>query len=159
MIINNPIYIEGTSSHVDNRGAIWTTYSIVEDNISVNHVKISTNKRHVFRGFHTDEHTTKIATCIRGEIIAFVIDPLNTEYWEFKLDEINKGRLFIPPNFYNGFLAVKDSIYLYHLSYEGKYNDVECQKTLTLEESCLKEEVIRRHTNGNPLMRSTRDIP
>ena len=153
-----PIYREHTEAYKDTRGEIWTSYDSIVDKIKINHIKFNTNCSGVFRGFHTDSKTIKIASCISGSIIAFIIWPDNSRYEQYELSSKKHSSLLIPAGFYNGFLALENSIYLYQLSYSGKYFDVENQRTLTIEESCIPIKTIKDLAPKKKLIRSKRDI-
>ena len=63
------------------RGNIWTTYKASEfmqheclANLNFIHDKFSISNYNVFRGFHGDEKSTKLVTCVYGEITQFVLD-------------------------------------------------------------------------------------
>ena len=154
--MKGPIYESSTDSFKDERGEIWTTYKSQKQNI-INHVKVNTNKPGVFRGFHADEKTTKICECLDGEMIAYIVNPDNQSYEEYQLSSSKHSRITIPPGFYNGILAIKQSLYIYQLSYEGEYIDADKQLTLSLEESCVPIEVVLRQLRGLTLIRSKRD--
>ena len=156
--MNAPIYQENTSSFIDLRGEIWTTYKSSMELDTVCHVKINTNSRGVFRGFHRDPKTTKLSACISGEILSFVVWPCNTKYKIYELSSAKHSSLIIPPNFYNGFLSLTESIYIYHLSYTGQYVDASDQSTLTLEDSCIPLQKIDEFYPYASIIRSSRDI-
>jgi dTDP-4-dehydrorhamnose 3,5-epimerase len=156
------VYLESTPSYVDDRGSIWSSSwpgshqdSRLGD-FRPCHTKICHNHRGVFRGFHADAKTWKLASCLSGLVYNYVIHPNQQEYRVYPLFSATQSRLLIPPRFYNGFFCAKDSIYLYHLSYVGNYSDVDQQSTLLLEESCCRREF---DTMIGELIRSPRDTP
>ena len=155
--INYPSYIERIDSFVDERGEIWTTFKGDGKLTSINHVKVNTNARGVFRGFHTDPKTTKTCTCLVGNIVAIVIWPNNEKYETFELSSEKHSILTVPPLFFNGFVAIEDSTYMYQLSYEGEYVDTKEQKTLLLEDSCIDVKIITDLLKGHKIIRSDRD--
>ena len=159
MNITEPIYFSSTDSHSDNRGEIWTTFTSSTLSININHVKVNTNNPGVFRGFHADPKTTKIASSLKGLILSFVVWPDNSKYEIFELSPVRHSRLIIPKGFYNGFLSLEDSLYIYHLSYSGEYLDHDQQSTLLLEESCVNLEEFYSTLGDLPLIRSQRDAP
>ena len=156
-MFEKPIYKENINSFKDIRGEIWTSYNRDFDKVDVNHVKFNTNNLGVFRGFHTDSKTIKIASCISGKIIAFIVWPDNSRYMQFQLCADKHSSLLIPAGFYNGFLALEKSIYVYQLSYPGEYFDVEHQRTLSIEESCVPIETISSLLPNHQIIRSSRD--
>ena len=72
------------SSFNDHRGSIWSLYTkslklyFTELGLDFSHVKFNTNKKNVLRGIHFDSWSTKLVTCVAGEIKQFVVD-LNRE--------------------------------------------------------------------------------
>ena len=64
------------SSFTDNRGELWTVW---EDknfipNIVFNHDKVAKSKKGVLRGFHGDNKSWKLITCLYGEIFLATVD-------------------------------------------------------------------------------------
>ena len=157
--LTKPIYFSSTDSYSDSRGEIWTTYTSINFSLDVNHVKVNTNKPGVFRGFHADSKTTKIASSLRGMILAFIVWPDNSKYETFELCPSRHSILIIPKGFYNGFLSLEDSLYIYHLNYSGDYADQDEQSTLLLEESCVNLEEFYSTLGDLHLIRSKRDSP
>ena len=153
-----PIYTDSISSFKDARGEIWTTFKGNESIKNVNHVKLNTNLAGVFRGFHADNKTTKIATCISGRILSLIVWPDNSKYELYWLDSSTHATLLIPPYFYNGFLSITESIYMYQLSYQGVYNDADQQYTLSMEESCVPDSIFSKHLDSAKIIRSERDL-
>ena len=152
--------------HKDERGEI---YSISggphnplfeaerEHELVFHHTKVTTSKKNVFRGFHSDEKTWKKITCVHGSIVSVMINPENTEYLEEEVSPENKKVILVPPNWYNGFISVTNSIYVYCMSYDGNYNDVEKQRTLRLQDSCYGENNARKWICSEALILSNRD--
>jgi len=65
---------------------------------------LSKSKHGVIRGFHGDESTYKLVSCLLGSLVVVVVvaDPKNKHYlkWEmFQIDEFNRKQLFIPPKY------------------------------------------------------------
>ena len=152
-----PIYFSSTSSFSDLRGEIWTSFDNSEELFTCNHVKFNTNKAGVFRGFHADQFTHKLTTCVSGDIVSFVVWPDNSRYQKFLLSSSQHSRLYIPPGFYNGFLCLEPSTYCYHLGYSGHYIDAQDQSTLSLEDSCVPLSEISSHYSIDKIIRSERD--
>ena len=123
------------SSFTDNRGELWTVW---EDknfipNIVFNHDKVAKSKKGVLRGFHGDNKSWKLITCLYGEIfLATVDDRKDSETFlnvnTFIISDKNKKSVLVPPNFLNAHLVLsEDAVFFYKWSYEGKYPDVEDQ--------------------------------
>jgi dTDP-4-dehydrorhamnose 3,5-epimerase len=94
---------------------------------------ISTSRKHVLRGIHGDDRTTKLVSCLYGTIYMIVIDrrPNSQTYnnWlSFNLSDRNKHQLLIPPGCGNGHLVMSDEcVFSYKLD---KYYDRKSQFTI-----------------------------
>ena len=94
---------------------------------------ISTSRKHVLRGIHGDYRTTKLISCLYGEIY-FVVINMNREspqylHWQdFTLTERNKHQVLVPPGFGNGHLVMSDNaVFSYKLD---QYYDRDFQFTV-----------------------------
>jgi dTDP-4-dehydrorhamnose 3,5-epimerase len=94
---------------------------------------ISTSRKHVLRGIHGDGHTTKLISCLYGEIYFVVInnDPDSNQYkqWQsFHLSGANRQQVLVPPKFGNGHLVMSDhAVFSYKLD---AYYDIKSQFTI-----------------------------
>ncbi len=146
--ISNSKKIEGLklirpSSHVEDRGEIWTSYQgdilnqLLPENMAFKHDKFSVSKKNVLRGIHGDTKSWKMISCIQGSIMQVIVDMRETSKtflkWEsFNIGDKNRLMLLIPPNFGNAFYVYSETAtYHYKLAYEGKYFDVKDQFTIS----------------------------
>jgi dTDP-4-dehydrorhamnose 3,5-epimerase len=123
--------------HEDFRGTNFESYNDTKyrDEISYPFVvdSISTSRKHVLRGIHGDNKTTKLVTCLYGTIHVVIInrDPDSLQYNQWfttTLSDRNKHQLLIPPKFGNGHLVMSDeAVFSYKLS---EYYDRESQFTI-----------------------------
>jgi dTDP-4-dehydrorhamnose 3,5-epimerase len=130
----------------DERGVVWSSYNREvqkELNLEFTHDKFSTSTNNVLRGIHGDPHTTKLVSCIHGEIQQVVVD-LRPESQTFGnhisviLDPSMKQSIMIPKGCGNAFLCLTDDvIYHYKLSYGGAYKDVADQFTIAWDDPDL----------------------
>jgi len=118
----------------DHRGYYWTSWENKKfTNIKFNHDKFSISKKNVLRGLHGDNKTTKLISCVYGEIFFVVVNynPKSVNYCKYKsivLNHKSNQQILVPPNFLNGFLCLSSECVLhYKLSYNGSYNDVNDQ--------------------------------
>ena len=86
----------------------------------------SLTKKHVLRGIHGDNVTTKMISCLVGEIYVVVVnnDPASKQYkqWaNFTLSESNNLQVYIPPKFGNSFVVLSD-VALFHYKQTTAYN-------------------------------------
>tara|TARA_B100000941_G_C28491318_1_gene548114 strand:- start:343 stop:840 length:498 start_codon:yes stop_codon:yes gene_type:complete len=115
----------------DFRGTIWTSWEKKYLNkLIFNLDKFTFSKKNVLRGFHGDNKSWKLVTCLKGEVLSVIVDYRKNsknylKYTSFKMSEKNKISVLIPPNFLNSWLCTsKDCLYQYKYSFSGKYNDV-----------------------------------
>jgi len=122
----------------DYRGDLWTLWEKgkVFKEINFNHDKVSTSRKHVLRGIHGDFKSTKLVTCLHGEIYFVVVDNRKNSstynHWDWTmLTSKNRKMVLVPPGYGNGFYVMSDdAVFYYKWLYEGSYPDVEDQFTL-----------------------------
>lgn len=107
--------------------------TFVQDDISV-------SSRHVLRGIHGDQETTKLVSCLQGKFYLVVVnnDPGSPQYrqWEaFVLSETNRQQVLIPPRFGNGHLVLSEQA-IFHYKQTSYYNRAG-QFTLTWDDPAL----------------------
>lgn len=125
------------------RGNIWTTYKKSELaqldkqlNVDFEHDKFSVSNYNVFRGFHGDSKSTKLVTCVYGEITQFVLDWREGsvtfgQVLSFEISRRKKYGILIPPGCGNAYhVKSEQAVYHYKLSYVGKYFDIGDQFTV-----------------------------
>ena len=76
MIIND-VKIFNPDFHSDIRGDLWTLWKKDELDIDFIHDKVSTSKKNVLRGIHGDFKSSKLVTCLHGELFFIVVDNIN----------------------------------------------------------------------------------
>ena len=122
--------------HTDYRGDLWTIWNKKNSKINFNHDKVSTSRKNVLRGIHGDFKSTKLITCLYGELYFVVVDnrkESNTflQWDSMILNDRNRKSVLIPPGFGNAFLVLsKESVFFYKWSYLGDYPDVNDQFTI-----------------------------
>ena len=78
------------TKHIDNRGSLYTTFTDYDHDIQFVQDKISQSRYGTIRGFHGDNKTYKLVTCIYG-IMQFVTFDIETEKTtRYLLDANNK---------------------------------------------------------------------
>ena len=122
--------------HTDYRGDLWTVWNEKHSNTIFNHDKVSTSRRNVLRGIHGDFKSTKLVSCLYGELYFVVVDNRKESdtflQWDHMiLDDRSRKMVLIPPGFGNAFLVMSHkSVFFYKWSYEGEYPDVQDQFTI-----------------------------
>lgn len=140
----------------DYRGDLWTLWKsgVTFPNVSFNHDKVSVSRKNVLRGIHGDSKSTKLITCLHGEVYFVVVDnrPESDTYlqWDWTiLSSSNKKMILVPPQFGNGFYTLSEqSVFYYKWSYDGAYPDVEDQFTLKWNDSRIAID----WPNENPIL-------
>lgn len=131
----------------DHRGFIWTSWVRNKKKykkLEFKHDKFTLSKKNVLRGFHWDNKTWKLISCIYGKMFFVVLnynkrskDFLKSE--SFILSEKKNKQILIPPYFANAMLCLsKNCLMHYKLSYAGKYNDVDKQNLVKWNDPRLK---------------------
>ena len=74
---------------------------------------ISTSRKHVLRGIHGDNRTTKLISCLYGTIYFVVLDCRSDsetyhQWQSFTLSDRNKYQVLVPPGFGNAHLVMSD---------------------------------------------------
>ena len=116
--------------HTDYRGDYWTIW---KGTPNYNHDKVSTSRKNVIRGIHGDFKSTKLVTCLYGELYFVVVDNRKNSSTYMQWDSIilndrSRKQVILPPGIGNGFCVLSDhSVFHYKWSYEGDYPDVEDQ--------------------------------
>ena len=120
----------------DHRGDICTLWKDENINISFNHDKICTSRKNVLRGIHGDFKSSKLVTCLYGELYFVVVDNRKEsktykQWMHIMLDDKTRTSVLLPPGVGNGFYVLSDqSVFHYKWSYPGEYPDVKDQFTL-----------------------------
>lgn len=91
----------------------------VEDDISVSH-------KHVLRGIHGDQNTSKLISCLQGKFYLVVVncDTASPDFgkWQsFVLSDRNHKQVLVPPKFGNAHLVLSDSA-IFHYKQSTYYN-------------------------------------
>lgn len=87
---------------------------------------ISVSSKHVLRGIHGDQRTTKLISCLSGRFYLVVVnnDQESPEYrqWQsFVLSDSNKLQVIVPPKFGIGHLVLSESA-IFHYKQSTYYN-------------------------------------
>ncbi len=94
---------------------------------------ISFSKRHVLRGFHGDQETWKLISCLWGRFFLAVVnwDEGSPQYMQsdtFELSDDNRLQVLVPPKFGNAHLVLSDHA-IFHYK-QTTYYDRESQFTI-----------------------------
>tara|TARA_R100000808_G_scaffold24811_1_gene58496 strand:- start:18287 stop:18796 length:510 start_codon:yes stop_codon:yes gene_type:complete len=138
--------------HVEKRGEIYTLYAkklishvdFVQDKISISH-------RGVIRGFHGDDKTYKLVTCLMGKIDFVVYDVQKNVKTSMILDADSQDQttVLVPPKYLNAHQCLSSTcIFLYKWSeyytspedqWAVQYNDKTIDHKWQLPPVCLSD--------------------
>ncbi len=127
----------------DYRGDLWTLWKEGDFEKKFNHDKVSTSRRGVLRGIHGDFKSSKLVSCLYGELYFVIVDnrPESKNYLKWDsiiLDDKTRKMVLLPPGFGNGFVVMSHkSVFHYKWSYPGEYPDVEDQFTIKWNDNRL----------------------
>tara|TARA_R110000824_G_scaffold61457_9_gene163484 strand:- start:3389 stop:3889 length:501 start_codon:yes stop_codon:yes gene_type:complete len=140
------------TSFVDFRGEIYTTWSkdmhkgMSYPDLQFCHDKFSHSRKHVLRGFHGDERTWKLISCVYGDIFLAIVDNRRDSDTYLKVETFiisdrNKLQVLVPPGYGNAHLVLSDdAVFHYKLAYDGEYSDVDLQFVIKWNDPRLKVE-------------------
>jgi len=134
----NDVKILCPDSYCDYRGDLWTVWKKNETlpDVDFNHDKVSISRKNALRGIHGDFKSSKLITCLYGEIYLVVVDNRKQSetymQWDWiVLNQWNKKSVFLPPGYGNGFYVLSEqAVFHYKWSYVGDYPDVDDQFTI-----------------------------
>ena len=141
--IKDGIMFNTPDVYTDFRGDLWTLWKSGEGELDLpyNHDKVSISRRNVLRGIHGDFKSSKLITCLYGEIYFIMVDnrvdsPTYLQWdWEILSDK-NKKQVLLSPGIGNGFLVLSEnSVFHYKWFYKGLYPDTEEQFTIKWDDS------------------------
>ena len=125
----------------DHRGQIWTIYSdgtfpkFVED-------KITISTKNTLRGLHGDKQTSKLISCLEGQIQLVVVDAReksetrgNVEV--FYLSSDKPSYVFVPAGCLNGHLCLSEKCIFWY-KWTHKYDGIKSQTTVLWNDKDLK---------------------
>jgi len=124
-------------SYNDFRGHYYTVYDDSIDNVN-NYVrdKISISRKDTLRGIHGDFETTKLISCVYGEVYSVIVDNRKNSdtygdwFWGI-FSHSNRNIMILPPGVGLSYLILSDEAsILYKWSYPNEYPDIDKQFTL-----------------------------
>lgn len=129
----------------DLRGEIYTIWKYDEPktNNDFKHDKISYTRKNVLRGLHGDFSSTKMVTCVWGEVYYVFVDirkdsETYLKWTSVNLSQKNKKIVIFPPGIATGSLTLSEfSVLSYKLNYENNYPDVDSQISLKWNDPSL----------------------
>ena len=129
------VYSITPSIAADERGDIWTSFlkedieALLPEGLFFRHDKFSQSKYNVLRGIHGDSKSSKLVTCVYGEVTQVVVDLRedSSTYLKWQRYKINKAQqkmVLIPPGCGNAYYVSSElAVYHYKIAYVGDYID------------------------------------
>jgi dTDP-4-dehydrorhamnose 3,5-epimerase len=124
------------SSYQDYRGYYYTINDAEDNDVEYVKDKLSTSLKNVLRGIHGDYKSTKLVTCVHGEVYCVIVDNRKNSdtymEWAWEILSVhNKNILVLPPGVGLSYLITSESANIfYKWAYPGGYPDVGDQFTL-----------------------------
>lgn len=133
------------SAYQDHRGYYYTIHDSTTFGQDITYVKdkLSSSSKNVLRGIHGDYKTTKLVTCVHGEVYCVIVDNRAesgtfTEWSWIILSLHNRNVLVLPPGVGLSYLILTESAnILYKWAYPGDYPDIDVQFTLRWDDPDL----------------------
>lgn len=134
----NGVWLRKPSAYHDHRGYYYTIHdsNMLGQEFTYVKDKLSSSSKNVLRGIHGDYKTTKLVTCVHGEVYCVIVDNREDSEtfaeWSWTMLSLhNRNVLVLPPGVGLSYLIVSESAnILYKWSYEGDYPDIDEQFTL-----------------------------
>lgn len=122
--------------YVDNRGIIYTIYDSRQIDIDFVQDKISKSYQGVIRGFHGDDKTWKLISCLHGKIKLITYDVDNSHKKEYTLDgdDEQSNSILVPPRVLNAHQCLS-SYCIFHYKWSEFYTCPEDQWSVNYNDS------------------------
>ena len=120
--------IHKKDKHFENRGSLYTIYDSRDFDINFVQDKISKSNQGVIRGFHGDEKTWKLITCLYGKVKLVTYDVDKSEKQEYILDGDSEfsSSVLVPPRFLNAHQCLSGHC-IFHYKWSEYYTPPENQ--------------------------------
>lgn len=130
-IFGNDVKIIYPNIYEDFRGQyveIWNKELYKDFGVEFLQDDISISVKHTIRGFHGDQSTWKLISCLQGSLYQVIVDmreesPTYLKWESFSINDKNRKQILLPPRFGNAHLVMSDgAIFHYKQStlYEGQ---------------------------------------
>ena len=136
-----PLLTRQYSKHIEDRGSIYTTYNEFDfPSIKFVQDKVSVSKKGVIRGFHGDDKTYKLITCLYGafDLVVFDMDKQTTQKYHLNSEDSFCSSILVPPRYLNGHQCLSE-ICILHYKW-SEYYDLEGQYSVYYNDETIKPE-------------------
>lgn len=140
--------------YIDNRGIIYTIFDSRDINIKFVQDKVTRSYKGVIRGFHGDNKTYKLISCLYGTIKLVAYDIDTNEKKEYILDSESPEHIsvLVPPRCLNAHQCLSD-ICIFHYKWSEYYTTPQDQWTVKYDDP----EIAANWDNSLPVILSQRD--
>ena len=127
------------SKFFEKRGSIYTIYNHNDFDIKFVQDKISKSFQGVIRGFHGDNTTWKLITCIHGKIklVTYSVDEMKKEEYILDGDDIESKSILVPPRTLNAHQCLS-SFCIFHYKWSEYYTSPENQWSIKYDDEDIK---------------------
>lgn len=129
------------SKHFEDRGSIYTIYRADMCDVSFVQDKITKSYEGVIRGFHGDNKTYKLISCLHGKIRLVTYDVDNDIKEEYILDgdDTKSVSVLVPPRVLNAHQCLTTSC-IFHYKWSEYYTSPEDQWSVNYNDDCINPE-------------------
>lgn len=129
------------NKHFENRGSIYTIYDKNDCDIFFVQDKISRSYRGVIRGFHGDDKTWKLITCLYGKIklVTYNIDSNIRMSYILNGDDEKSISVLVPPRTLNAHQCLSDEC-IFHYKWSEFYTTADDQWSVYYDDSDIRPE-------------------
>jgi dTDP-4-dehydrorhamnose 3,5-epimerase-like enzyme len=138
----------------ENRGSLYTIYDSRDFDINFVQDKISKSYQGVIRGFHGDDVTWKLITCLHGrlKLITYDVDRDVKEEYILDGDDKESVSILVPPRVLNGHQCLSSHC-IFHYKWSHYYTGPENQWSVNYNDSDINPQ----WNNDFPSIISDRD--
>jgi dTDP-4-dehydrorhamnose 3,5-epimerase len=124
------------SKYFEDRGSLYTIYDHKDFNIDFVQDKISKSNQGVIRGFHGDDKTWKLITCLYGrlKLITYDVDTDVKEEYILDGDDKESVSILVPPRVLNGHQCLSSHC-IFHYKWSHYYTGPENQWSVNYNDS------------------------
>lgn len=129
------------TKYFENRGSLYTIYDSKDFEINFVQDKISKSYRGVIRGFHGDDKTWKLITCLYGKIklVTYNIDSGIKISHILDGDDAKSISVLVPPRTLNAHQCLSDEC-IFHYKWSEFYTSPESQWSVNYNDSDIRPE-------------------
>lgn len=149
----------------ENRGSLYTIYDSRDFDINFVQDKISKSYQGVIRGFHGDDLTWKLITCLYGrlKLITYDVDADVKEEYVLDGDDKESVSILVPPRVLNGHQCLSSHC-IFHYKWSHYYTGPESQWSVYYNDSTINPQwdwdiagIISDRDKGSPSLKELKE--